>query len=60
MTVAEAEVVSFINTDQSILTTMIMGKKEKENLIIDLLNKGHNVQQISKMVHVSLLLNPII
>ena len=32
---------------------MIMGKKEKENMVIDLLNKGHNVQEISKLVHVS-------
>jgi len=53
MTVAEAEVVSFINQFSSILTTMKMGKKEKENLVIDLLNKGHNVQYISKVAHVS-------
>jgi hypothetical protein len=32
---------------------MMRSKKEKENLVIDLLNKGLNVQQISKMGHVS-------
>ena len=31
----------------------MLSKKENENLVIDLLNKGHNVQYISKAVHVS-------
>jgi hypothetical protein len=32
---------------------MMLSKKEKENVVIDLLNKGHNVQYISKVAHVS-------
>lgn len=32
---------------------MILNQKEKENLVTDLLNKGHTVKQISKQAHVS-------
>ncbi len=32
---------------------MILNKTEKESLVIDLINKGLNVQQISKHAHVS-------
>ena len=32
---------------------MLPNEKDKENLVIDLLKKGHKTREISKMAHVS-------
>ena len=35
------------------LDVMVLNEKEKEALVIDLLNKGHSAREIAKVAHVS-------